>query len=54
MLRFNIYVPPISIAQIIILLLKLSGLAYPPTMSNNGRDASIYIPVLKLLMDLVI
>ena len=54
LLRFSICVFPVSVTQIIILLLKLSGLAYPPAVSSNGRDTGIYIPVLKLLMDLAI
>ena len=54
MLRFSICVSPISIAQIIILLLKLSGVAFPLAILINGRDASIYIPVLKSLINLAI
>ena len=55
LLRFNIYVSPfISIVQIIILLLKLSNLACLPSISINSRVASIYIPVLKLLIHLAI
>ena len=54
LLKFSIYVSPISIAQIIVLLPKPSGLAYPLTILINGKVAGVYIPVLKLLMDLVI
>ena len=55
LLRFSIYISSfISIVQIIILLLKLSGLACPPTVLINSRVAGIYILVLKLLINLVI
>ena len=54
LLRFSVYVSPVSVVQIIVLLLKLSGLACPPTVSSDGRDAGIYIPVLKSLINLVI
>ena len=54
LLKFSVCVSPISIIQIIILLLKLNSLACPPTISSDGRDTGIYIPVLKLSMDLVI
>jgi hypothetical protein len=54
LLKFSIYISPISIAQIIILLLKLSGIASPLTVLINGKVASIYIPVLKSSVNLAI
>ena len=55
LLRFSVYISPfVSIAQIIILLLKPGGLAYLPVISINGRVAGVYMPVLKSSMDLVI
>ena len=55
LLRFSVYISLlVSIVQIIILLLNLSGVASPFTISINGRDANIYILVLKLLIDLAI
>ena len=54
LLRFSICVSPISIAQIIILLPKPSGVTSPLAILINGRDASIYIPVLKSSIDLAI
>ena len=55
LLRFSVYIFSfISIVQIIILLLKLSGLACPPAVLINGRVAGVYILVLKLLIDLAI
>ena len=53
LLRFSVYISPfVSVIQMIILLPKPGGLAYPPTVSINGRVASIYMPVLKSSMDL--
>ena len=55
MLKFSVYVSPlVSIVQIIILLPNLSGVASPLTVSINGRDTGIYVPVLKSSIDLVI
>ena len=55
LLRFSVYISPlVSIVQIIVLLLKLSGIASPLTILINGRDAGIYIPVLKSSIDLAI
>ena len=55
LLKFSIYISFfISIVQIIILLLKLSSLVYPPAILINSRVAGIYILVLKLLIDLAI
>ena len=55
LLRFSVYVSPfVSIVQVIILLLKLSGLAYLLAILINSRVASVYILVLKSLIDLVI
>ena len=54
LLRFSVCVSPISITQIIILLLKPNGLACLPAVSSNGRDAGIYMPVLKSSIDLAI
>ena len=55
LLRFSVCVSPlVSVAQIIVLLPKPSGLACPPAVSSDGRDAGIYVPVLKSLMDLAI
>ena len=55
LLRFSAYISPlISIVQIIILLLKLNGLASPLIILINGRDTGIYILVLKSLINLVI
>jgi hypothetical protein len=55
LLKFGVYISPsISIVYIIILLLKLSGLASLFTILIISRVAGTYIPVLKLLIDLVI
>ena len=54
LLRFNVCVSPISVVQIIVLLLKPSGIASPLAVSINSRDTSIYILVLKSLIDLAI
>ena len=55
LLKFSIYVSHlVSIVQIIIFLPNLSGVASPLTILINSRDTSIYIPVLKLLIDLAI
>ena len=55
LLRFSVYVFPfISIVQVIVLLLRLSGLAYLLAILINGRVANIYILVLKSLIDLAI
>ena len=54
LLKFSICVSPISIVQIIVLLPKPSGLACPPAVSSDGRDAGTYVPVLKSSMDLAI
>ena len=55
LLKFSVYVSPlVSIAQIIVLLLKLSGVASPLTILIDGRDAGIYRLVLKSLINLAI
>ena len=53
LLRFSVYISPfVSVTQIIVLLPKPSGLACPPAVSSDGRDASTYVPVLKSSIDL--
>ena len=55
LLKFSVYISPfISVTQIIVLLPKPSGLACLLAVLINNRITSVYIPVLKLLMDLVI
>jgi len=55
LLKFNVYISlSIFIAQIIIFLLKLSGVVFLLAVLINNKDIGIYIPVLKLLINLVI
>ena len=55
LLKFSVYVSPlVFIVQIIIFLLKLSGVASLLTVSINGKDAGTYILVLKSLINLAI
>ena len=55
LLKFSVCVFPfVSVTQIIVFLPKPNGLIYPPAVLINGRVAGVYIPELKLLMDLVI
>jgi hypothetical protein len=54
LLRFSVCVSPVSVAQIIVLLPKPSGVASPLTVLIDGRVAGVYIPVLKSSVDLAI
>jgi hypothetical protein len=55
LLRFSVYVSlSVSVAQISVLLPKPSGLASPLAMSIAGKDAGVYMPALKSLINLVI
>jgi hypothetical protein len=55
LLRFSVYVSPsVFIAQINVLLSKPNSLASLLAMSIANKDASVYMPALKSLIDLVI
>jgi hypothetical protein len=55
LLRFSVYVSSlVFIAQISVLLPKLNSLAFLLAVSIAGKDTSVYVLALKLLIDLAI
>jgi hypothetical protein len=55
LLRFTVYVSPlVFIAQISVLLLKPNNLAFLLAMLITGKDAGVYVPVVKSLINLAI
>jgi hypothetical protein len=55
LLRFSVYVSLlVSVAQISVLLPKPSGLASSLAVLIAGKDAGVYVPVLKSLINLAI
>jgi uncharacterized membrane protein len=55
LLRFSVYVSPlVFVAQISVLLPKLNSLAFSLAVSIAGKDTSVYMLTLKLLIDLAI
>jgi hypothetical protein len=55
LLRFSIYISPsVSITQISVLLPKPSGLASLLAVSIAGKNAGVYMPALRLSIDLTI